>query len=265
MSTDKLKRNSLKLLWFCVIAAATGVIGTVVWVCLIALNFPEDEARMPQSQVAFITITSALALILLLAITIYILRKPKNTLLRWTSKSCAILVPAVIFISLIVVVSLSQTDDTVEIDPKGSNSQPEQVTANPLPTPAELLAYTNEERIKNNLNPLSLNTRLSESALLKCNDMVAKNYWAHEAPSGTKPWSFIDQTGYKYQEAAENLAYGFADTKSIINGWMNSEGHRVNILSDKYSEVGFGICRSDNYINQGKHTIVVQHFAMPAN
>lgn len=131
-------------------------------------------------------------------------------------------------------------------------------------TPAGLLVDTNTEREQNSVPDLTLNQTLSQAAQAKAEDMVAKNYWSHTTPEGKEPWVFINQVNYAYQAAGENLAYGFTDNKSTVQGWMNSPGHRENILNNKYSEVGFGIAHSPNYQNEGEQTIVVAMYAAPA-
>lgn len=130
-------------------------------------------------------------------------------------------------------------------------------------TPTGLTESTNTERISHKIPALTLNETLSKAAQAKANDMIAKNYWSHTTPEGQEPWIFINQTGYKYQAAGENLAYGFTNNAAAVTGWMNSPGHRANILNGDYSEVGFGIANSPNYQNEGEQTIVVAMYAKP--
>lgn len=125
----------------------------------------------------------------------------------------------------------------------------------------DLAAGTNYARAQNGLGGLTLNSKLSTSAQLKANDMITKNYWAHVAPDGTQPWYWFGQAGYDYTNAGENLAYGFSTSDATITGWMNSAGHRANILGN-YQDVGFGIANGENY--QGaQNTVVVAHYATP--
>ncbi len=126
-----------------------------------------------------------------------------------------------------------------------------------------LLDSTNSERAKNNLGSLALSNTLSQAAQAKANDMVARNYWSHTTPDGQEPWIFINQTGYLYETAGENLAYGFGTSLEAVVGWMNSPGHRANILNATYSEVGFGIANSPSYQGDGEQTIVVAMYAKP--
>jgi uncharacterized protein YkwD len=118
-----------------------------------------------------------------------------------------------------------------------------------------LLSGTNKERTKNNLGELQLNSNLSKAASAKAADMVKKDYWSHNTPDGKTPWYFIESVGYEYINAGENLAYGFKTNEGVINGWMNSQKHRDNVLGD-YKDVGFGYANSDNF-QGGSYTVVV--------
>lgn len=105
----------------------------------------------------------------------------------------------------------------------------------------EILNLTNRERSARGLREVALNEQLSEAARSKAKDMFSKNYWAHFAPDGTTPWYFIKNSGYSYLYAGENLAKGFSTSNDVVTAWMNSASHRENMLSDKYSDVGFAI------------------------
>lgn len=122
-----------------------------------------------------------------------------------------------------------------------------------------LLSGTNNARSANGLGPLSLNGQLNNSAQAKAQDMANKNYWAHVSPDGTQPWYFFNQAGYAYIRAGENLAYGFMTSQATVDGWMNSQTHRANILGD-YHDVGFGIVNAPDYQSNGQQTIVVAHY-----
>lgn len=130
-------------------------------------------------------------------------------------------------------------------------------------TASGLLSATNSQRTANGLGELTQSSALTRAAQAKAADMAANNYWAHTSPSGKTPWTFIDATGYSYESAGENLAYGFATSSDTLTGWMNSPGHRANILNTKYTEVGFGIMNVENYQNNGNQTIVVAMYALP--
>lgn len=122
----------------------------------------------------------------------------------------------------------------------------------------DLYAATNQARANNGMGPLTLNAKLNNGAQAKANDMIAKNYWSHTAPDGTQPWVFFVNAGYTYLRAGENLAYGFDTSGGVVNGWMNSPGHKANILG-AYNDVGFGIANGPNY-QGGQNTVIVAFY-----
>ncbi len=127
-----------------------------------------------------------------------------------------------------------------------------------------LLNNTNAARAADNETALSIDPQLSAAAQAKANDMVSRNYWAHNTPDGKTPWTFIEAAGYNYQLAGENLAYGFNNAADAVTGWMNSPEHRANILNTGYSQVGFGVASSPNYQGKGPETVVVAEYGQPA-
>lgn len=152
---------------------------------------------------------------------------------------------------------------TVLIAPKFSNRSVLSAVSNI--TPEDLLMASNNERIKNNVEPLKLNNLLNQAAQTKAHDMVVRNYWAHKTPDNQEPWVFIDNTNYSYQKAGENLAYGFENSSSTVTGWMNSQSHRENLLDKSFTEVGFGVANSLDFVKNGPETVVVAFYAQPAN
>lgn len=128
-----------------------------------------------------------------------------------------------------------------------------------------LLGATNEQRTKNGAKTLTSNAALNTAAQAKAQDMASRDYWSHATPDGKDPWIFIQQAGYKYQKAGENLAYGFSDSASTVSGWMNSATHRANLLDKAYSEVGFGFANSPNFVGEGPETIVVAMYGTPVS
>lgn len=128
-------------------------------------------------------------------------------------------------------------------------------------TAGDLLKFSNEERMENGTEVLTYNEKLAEAAGAKAEDMFANQYWAHTSPAGKDPWSFIINAGYSYLYAGENLARDFADSKGVVEAWMNSSTHRENLLNGRYKEVGFAI-RNGRYGNY-ETTLVVQMFGTP--
>ncbi|MGH7249861.1 MAG: CAP domain-containing protein, partial [Minisyncoccia bacterium] len=127
--------------------------------------------------------------------------------------------------------------------------------------PGVLTTLTNEERAQNAVAPLTQNNLLTEAAQLKANDMATNGYFAHTSPDGKTPWYWLDQVGYHYQEAGENLAINFFESSDVAQAWMNSPTHRENIVKPDYKEIGIAVA-SGTY--QGHNTVfVVQFFGTP--
>lgn len=127
----------------------------------------------------------------------------------------------------------------------------------------QLLSATNSQRTANGKASLSINSKLTNAAQTKANDMAARNYWSHNTPDGKAPWYFVEQAGYAYAKAGENLAYGFGTSSETITGWMNSPAHKDNLLDGAYTEVGFGFINASSYNNSGQQTIVVAMYGQP--
>lgn len=122
----------------------------------------------------------------------------------------------------------------------------------------DLLSETNRVRAENGLAPLTMNTQLANAAAGKAQHMFLHNYWAHFAPDGTSPWDFIQGAGFEYIYAGENLAKGFTGSSEIVNAWMNSPTHRENLLSPKYTQIGFAVAEGD--LLDEETVLVVQMF-----
>ncbi len=121
-----------------------------------------------------------------------------------------------------------------------------------------LLDLTNDKRQLMGLSALFLNEKLSSAAFSKGENMIANNYWAHNAPDGTTPWYFIRQVQYDYVYAGENLARGFTKSDDIIEAWMESPTHKENMLSPNYRDVGFAVLEG-KLLNENT-TLVVEMF-----
>lgn len=128
---------------------------------------------------------------------------------------------------------------------------------------SSLVQETNVRRTSEGLATLSLNNKLNEAAQAKANDMAARNYWSHNTPEGNPPWLFFGNAGYAYSAAGENLAYGFDTSDATVAAWMNSPGHRANILNNDFTEVGFGIAHVKDYQNSGEQTVIVAMYGAP--
>jgi hypothetical protein len=123
---------------------------------------------------------------------------------------------------------------------------------------ADIVRLTNEQRTAAGLQPLSLDSKLSEAAAKKGSDMFAKNYWSHVSPAGTQPWYFITDSGYSYRYAGENLARDFSAASSVVQAWMNSPTHKENLLNSRYQDIGVAVI--DGQLEGRETTLVVQMF-----
>lgn len=122
-------------------------------------------------------------------------------------------------------------------------------------TVSELLQETNKIRIDQGVPPLGLSDKLSQAAYLKGQDMIKKQYWAHDSPDGVQPWRWFSDVGYNYDFAGENLAKNFASSQAVVVAWMSSPEHKANVIKNEYSDVGFAIVNGE--IDQKPVTIVV--------
>lgn len=147
--------------------------------------------------------------------------------------------------------------------PSVARSQKEVLSYTTNITASGLLEATNGQRGNNNSGSLKLSNELNTAAQAKAEDMAQRDYWSHVTPDGHAPWIFIDQTGYRYEKAAENLAYGFNNSHEVITGWLNSPEHKANLLDNTYSEVGFGVVEASDYQHSGSETIVVALYGKP--
>ena len=128
---------------------------------------------------------------------------------------------------------------------------------------SELLEDVNKERQSDGLNKLQLNEKLNKAAFMKAQDMLEKGYWAHEAPDGTQPWQWFSKAEYNYDIAGENLAKNFTSSNGVVNAWMQSPGHKANVLGEKYDDVGFAIANGE--LNGEETTLVVSLYGSEAD
>jgi hypothetical protein len=125
-------------------------------------------------------------------------------------------------------------------------------------TPTALFELTNRRREEVGLSPLVLNDELVAASQMKAQDMFQKDYWAHNSPEGTTPWVWVKGSGYDYLYAGENLARGFTTSDAVVQAWMDSPGHRENLLSSNYEDIGFAI--QDGTLTGDNTILVVQMF-----
>ena len=110
----------------------------------------------------------------------------------------------------------------------------------------EVLNLVNKERKANGLKPLTLNKELSNVANIKSRDMIEKGYFDHTSPTYGSPFDMMKKFNISYNTAGENIAMGQKTPSEVMNSWMNSSGHRANILNSTYTELGVGIQKDSN-------------------
>ncbi|MFD2657296.1 SafA/ExsA family spore coat assembly protein [Gracilibacillus thailandensis] len=111
----------------------------------------------------------------------------------------------------------------------------------------QVIQYTNQEREKYGLSPLRPDWQLSRVARYKSEDMQQNNYFSHQSPTYGSPFNMMNDFNINYRSAAENIAQGQETPYQVVQAWMNSSGHRANILNSEYTHIGVGYVRSGNY------------------
>jgi len=115
---------------------------------------------------------------------------------------------------------------------------------------AEVIRLVNEIRQENGLKALTANWELSRVARYKSQDMKDKGYFSHTSPTYGSPFQMIRAFGISYRTAGENIAMGYRTPQAVVDGWMNSSGHRANILNASYTQIGVGYVAQGNYWTQ---------------
>ena len=115
---------------------------------------------------------------------------------------------------------------------------------------AEVIRLVNEIRRENGLNPLTANWELYRVARYKSQDMADNRYFSHTSPTYGSPFQMIKAFGLSYRTAGENIAMGYSTPQAVVDGWMNSSGHRANILNASYTQIGVGYVVQGHYWTQ---------------
>lgn len=114
----------------------------------------------------------------------------------------------------------------------------------------EVIRLVNEIRVQNGLKPLTEHWELSRVARYKSQDMVDNRYFSHTSPTYGSPFQMIKAFGLSFRMAGENIAYGQRTPQAVVNAWMNSSGHRANILNASYTQIGVGYVAAGHYWTQ---------------
>lgn len=140
-----------------------------------------------------------------------------------------------------------------------STNQNTTVTDKPATTPTTtsvsaiekaVLDLTNAERQKAGLKPLAIDEKLMNSARAKSADMASKKYFDHTSPTYGSPFDQMKSYGISYRSAAENIAMGQRSAEEVVKAWMESPGHRQNILTPEFTHIGIGYDANGNYWTQ---------------
>jgi uncharacterized YkwD family protein len=150
------------------------------------------------------------------------------------------------------------TPDTNTNTNTNTNNDNDTQTSNLGSYEQQVVDLVNKERAAAGLPALKVNTKLAAVAEKKAEDMRDKNYFSHTSPTYGSPFDMMKQFGITYTSAGENIAMGQKTPEAVMNGWMNSEGHRANILNSSYTEIGVGYVTSSNGT-----TYWVQQFIRP--
>jgi uncharacterized protein YkwD len=132
-------------------------------------------------------------------------------------------------------------------------SPPPKPTETPAPTPSpspssfqsladEVARLTNEERVRYGLKPLKVNSALQDIAMQRAVECI--DLFAHERKDGSTVVALVDGRGIKWAGIGENIAYGQKTPERVVQVWMESPSHRVNILSDRFNYIGIGVTKT---------------------
>lgn len=133
----------------------------------------------------------------------------------------------------------SSTGDSAASDAEDRTAETTQAEA--------ILQLVNQERKKAGVPALTLSNKLTEVANAKAKDMADKGYFSHESPTYGSPFDMLKQFGVSFSYAGENIAAGQKTAEEVMNSWMNSSGHKANILNKNYTQLGVGFTRGGQY------------------
>lgn len=108
----------------------------------------------------------------------------------------------------------------------------------------EVIRLVNIERAKVGLKPLALDDNLGKVARVKSQDMAGTTYFSHTSPRYGSAAKLVSSFGLKWRMTGENIASGYTTPAGVVKGWMNSPGHKRNMLSPRYNLIGVGIAKS---------------------
>lgn len=110
----------------------------------------------------------------------------------------------------------------------------------------QVIKLVNQARVNAGLQPFTANWELSRVARYKSQDMANKGYFNHTSPTYGSPFTMMQNFGIKFTAAGENIAMGQRTAQDVMNSWMNSPGHRSNILNPSFNQIGVGLAKNSN-------------------
>ncbi|MGE7840343.1 CAP domain-containing protein [Lysinibacillus sp. NPDC093712] len=142
----------------------------------------------------------------------------------------------------------NQQNNTTTTPP--TTSTPTTTTSDVNAFEQEVVKLTNAERTKAGLKALQTDDKLMAAAREKSQDMQSKKYFSHTSPTFGSPFDRMKALGITYKSAGENIAQGQRTPQEVVQAWMDSPGHRANILNANYTHIGVGYVKSGNYWTQ---------------
>ncbi|WP_407658374.1 CAP domain-containing protein [Kitasatospora acidiphila] len=152
--------------------------------------------------------------------------------------------------------SAAPTPSRTSAAPQPSSAPPAPTQPGPggLPAPApgqtafitQVIKLVNVQRAQNGCGPVTANGQLQQAAQRQSDDMAARQFFDHTNPDGAGPQQRIEATGYQWSTWGENIARGQSDPASVMDSWMNSPGHRANILNCAFKQLGVGVHMGPN-------------------
>lgn len=133
----------------------------------------------------------------------------------------------------------NNTTSNTNVDKPNNKDTNTNINAN-MSIEEEVVRLVNIERQKEGLAPLTHSSELSKVARAKSQDMANNNYFSHNSPTYGDPFAMMGSFGIQYRTAGENIAKGYSSAESVVRGWMNSSGHRANILNPSFGKIGVG-------------------------
>ncbi len=151
--------------------------------------------------------------------------------------------------------TVTKAPQTTTKAPSATTNAPQTTTAagntsGVLAFEKQVVDLVNSERAANGLAPLTLNEKLCGVARTKSQDMKNLGYFSHTSPTYGSPFDMMKSFGISYRTAGENIAMGQRTPQEVVNAWMNSAGHRANILNPSFTQIGVGYVADGNYWTQ---------------